>query len=77
MRHPNEDDDTDGSRILSEIHTDVAMEQPCPFLRRGEEYSDEHSANGANDGIEEGGEGKGIVGTLELLDGFVEVDNRI
>ena len=54
------------------------MEEGCPPLfGGGEEDGDDHGANGADDGVEEGGEGEGRVGALELLNGFVKVDDAV
>lgn len=77
MRHADEDDDGDSGGIFCEAHAGVAMKKWGPALGGGEEDGEEHGADGADNGIEEGGKGEGGVGALKLLDGFVKVDDAV
>ena len=53
------------------------MEKRFPFFGCREEDCDEHCPDGADDAVEEGCEGETMVSALELLDGFVEVDDAV
>ena len=77
MRHADEDDDGDGGGILGQTHSDIAMEEWGPALRGGEEDGDEHGADCTDDGVEEGSKGEGRMSALELLNGFVKVDDAV
>lgn len=77
MWQADEDDNADRGRVLGQAHTDVPVEQRFPALGGGEEDGEQHGACCADDGVEEGSEGEGGVGALELLDRFVEVDDAV
>lgn len=57
MRHAYEDYDADRGGVLAETHPNIAVEQRLPALGRREEDGDEHSPNGADDGVKKSGEG--------------------
>lgn len=77
MRHADEYYDGDRGGVLGQAEAEPAREERLPGFGGGEEDGEEHSADRADDGVEEGGEGELVVSALELLDGFVEVDYTV
>ena len=57
MWDPDEDDNADRGGVLGETHTYVRMEKRFPFIRRREEDGYKRGTDGADHGIEKGGEG--------------------
>ncbi len=77
MWQTDEDDDADGGSVFGKTHAHVAMKKWLPFLGRGEEDGYQHGTDGANNGVEEGCKGEVVMGALQFLDGFMEVDDDV
>lgn len=77
MRHPNKEDYGDGRSVFSEAHADVAVEERSPVIGGREQNGHDEGSNGADDGVEKGGKGNGVVVTLQFLHCFMEVDDGV
>jgi hypothetical protein len=53
------------------------MKQGFPALSRRKEYGKQHCSHGTDHGVEKSGKGETFMGSLKLLDGFVEIDDAV
>lgn len=77
MRNANKKNDGDGGCVLTQSHSDVAMEKRLPGLGVRKKNRQDASPNGADNAVQKCGKCKSRFCTLEFLDCFVEIDDAV